>query len=160
MAEEHQLDKAAARRLRADFLADALPVRFAGPVTLVTPGSRETYPVVQLEASDRPDVADLVRMHHSEGLEQGRRPPFRYLFVDGHGYMEFALEITDPVTCRFKFVLEWPEHAAVFTAMLERGILAVTTARPEDARTDGIGMTIKQPELRHVLGTWQEFGDA
>ncbi len=159
MAEEHRLDEEAARRLRAEFLADALPVRFAGPVILLTHGSRETYPVVQLEASGRPDVADLVRVQHSEGLQQGRRPPFRYLFVDGHGYMEFALEITDPVTCRFKFVLEWPNHAAVFTAMLERGVLAVTTTRPEDAGTDGIGMTINQPELRHVLGIWQEFGD-
>jgi hypothetical protein len=160
MAAEHRLDGEAARRLRAEFLADALPVRFAGPVTVVTHGIGDSYAVVQLEASDRPDVADLVRVHHAEGLEQGRRPPFRYLFVDGHGYMEFALEITDPVTCRFTFVLEWPEHAAVFTAMLERGILVVTTARPEDAGTDGIGMTINQPELRHVLGIWQEFGDA
>ncbi len=159
MAEEHRLDEEAARRLRAEFLADALPVRFAGPITLATQGSGGTYPVVQLEASDRPDVADLVRVHHSEGLEQGRRPPFRYLFVDGQGYMEFALEITDPVTCRFKFVLEWPKHAAVFTAMLERGVLAVTTTRPDDAWADGIGMTINQPELRHVLGIWQEFGD-
>ena len=160
MAEEHRLDEEAARRLRAEFLADALPVRFAGPITLATQGSHVTYPVVQLDAGDPPDVADLMRVRHSEGLEQGRRPPFRYLFVDGQGYMEFALEITEPVTCRFTFVLEWPEHAAVFTAMLERGILVVTTARPEDAGTDGIGMTINQPELHHVLGIWQEFGDA
>ena len=34
---------------------------------------------------------------------------------------------------RFTFVLGWPEHAAIFTAILERGVQAVTTALPEGA---------------------------
>jgi hypothetical protein len=153
MPDEYLLDEDAARRLRDEFLSDALPVRFAGPVSFVAAG--EEWPVVQVDAHSRPDVADLARVDQSEGLQRGRRPPMRYLFVDGQGYMEFVVEITDPVACQFKFVLQWPVHETVFTAMLSRGVLVFTVGALEDALADGIGMRINQTELGQVLTTWR-----
>src|SRR5919205_957287 len=150
MPDEHRLHEATARRLRDDVLREALPVRFAGPYTFVFNGTTETWPVVQVEANARPDVADLARVQQAEGLHRARRPPFRYLFVDGQGYMEFVVQITDPVACHFSFVLVWPTHAALFTAMLERGVVLFTTGRLAEAVTQGIGMAINQPELEQV----------
>ncbi len=160
MPDEHQLDEATARSLRDAVLRAALPVRFAGPYTFVHGGTPETWPVVQVDASTRPDVADLARVQHSEGLHRARRPPFRYLFVDGQGYMEFVVEITDPVACHFRFVLAWPTHAAMFTAMLEQGVVLFTSGPLAEAVRHGIGMAINQPELEQVVARWRTLRDA
>ena len=49
------------------------------------------------------------------------------------------------------FVLAWPPHAALFTAMLEQGVVLFTTGPLADAVTQGIGMTINQPDLAEVV---------
>jgi hypothetical protein len=159
MADEHRLDEATVRRLRDAVLRAALPVRFAGPYTFVFGDTTETWPVVQVEARARPDVADLARVQQSEGLHRARRPPFRYLFVDGQGYMEFVVEITDPVACHFTFVLAWPTHAALFTAMLAQGVVLFTSGPLAEAVRHGIGMAINQPELEQVVARWRTLRD-
>ena len=159
MPDEHRLDAATVRRRRDAVLRAALPVRFAGPYTFVVDDTTETWPVVQVEANARPDVADLARVQQSEGLHRARRPPFRYLFVDGQGYMEFVVEITDPVACHFTFVLAWPIHAALFTAMLDQGVVLFTSGPLADAVTHGIGMAINQPELEQVVARWRTLRD-
>jgi hypothetical protein len=74
--------------------------------------------------------------------------------------MEFVVEITDPVACHFTFVLAWPTHAALFTAMLEQGVVLFTTGPLAEAVTQGIGMAINQPELEQVVTRWHALRDS
>ena len=161
MTDAQRLDEETVRRLRDELLEEALPVRFAHPVPFLIQGQRQDWPVVLVDARARPDVADLCRVARAEGSIQSRgHPPFRYLFVDGHGYMELASTITDPVNCAFKFALVWPRYWAMFTLMLRRGALLFTTDNVEDALDHGITMKINQVEIRYVLANWLVLRDA
>jgi hypothetical protein len=74
--------------------------------------------------------------------------------------MEFVVEITDPVACHFSFVLAWPTHAALFTALLDQGVVLFTTGPLAEAVTQGIGMAINQPELEQVVARWRALCDS
>ncbi len=155
MRNAQRLDEELVRRLRDELLQEGLPVRFARPVPFLVGGKREDWPVVLVDASTRPDVADLCRVARAEGsIQRGGHPPFRYLFADGRGYMELASTITDPVNCAFKFALVWPEYYDMFTLMLSRGALLFTTDSVEEAMAKGIRMRINRDELRYVLANW------
>jgi hypothetical protein len=151
-----QLNEEEARAMRDDMLAGALPVVFAGPLAVGHDGSYTLLPFVQLDAAGRPDVADVFRVIHTEGMQARSAKPCRYVDYEGRGYRESTMELTDPVSVSFKFVLTWPEHRGVFDLMLQEQCLMITTKSVEthlDA-TDVIGERLT-PEDPIVFEHWR-----
>ena len=122
MANSRWFSRPAARRLRDEFFGDALPVVFAGAVRVTLPdGETQNRPFVQLDVAEHPDIAAAFQAVHVHGLEQDQSDtPYRYVFVDGHGYMATTLTIPVPVASKFSFVLVWPDHQDVFD-LLQQG---------------------------------------
>ena len=152
------LDGNEARHILDELLKAALPIRFAGPFSTNAGGDVKELPLVQLDATARPDVADLFRVAAAEGHQSRTESAFRYLFLDGHGYMEVNVEISDPVTCAFTFVLRWPEHRALFELMLQGQPLMFTAASaPGQPQTRALGFKITASELQPVIATWRRL---
>jgi hypothetical protein len=157
LQERRWLDDDQAQRLRDELLAQALPIRFAGPRAVDIGDLELEVPFVQLDAGSRPDVYDLFRVVAVEGSQAQMMSAFRYLLLDGRGYMEVNVSLVDPVSCAFKFVLDWPERRALFDLMALQGQLLFTT---HDLRRDHTASTlslqIDPRELRPILKFWSK----
>ena len=94
-------------------------IRFAGMVTVLF--RDESHPtrlaVVQLDASARPDVADLARVFRAEGVRRINHAPPRYGIERGSECMIITLAMTDPVYCEFSLVLPWAPYQVSFNLM-------------------------------------------
>ncbi len=158
MASNRRLNRPAARRLRDELLDGAVPIVFAGPLRITRPdGASQEVPFVQLDVGGHPDVAALFRAVHAAGLRQETSDaPVRYVYVDGHGYMETTLGRTQPVACHFKVVLAWPELEEVFGVLARERLMLLTVAelQPGFDWRDAIGVRIG-PDLPGVLRAWE-----
>jgi hypothetical protein len=155
--ERRRLSPDEAHRLHEELLAHALPVRFAGPRTVDLGGLELEVPLVQLDASGRPEVDDLFRVVATESHQPQMRSIFRYLLRGGFGYMEINVTLADPVICAFTFVLEWPAHEELFALILMQEQLLFTT-RPlnREHNTRVLGIKIERDELQPILSMWRE----
>ena len=146
-----------ARRLREDLLSDALPIRMAGPRTVEVGDMELELPFVQLDASSRPDADDLFRVVAAEGTQAQMASIFRYLLIGDRAYMEINVRLSDPVSCAFKFVLQWPAHRPLFDLMLIQGQLFFSTKdlSPEH-QASTLGVKIPRPELEPILDLWRQ----
>jgi hypothetical protein len=145
----------------ADFInKTVVPVHFAGPVTVLFDGKTEPeqIPLVQVDASNRPDVADLARVARIEGIQRKGQPPYRYMTGKGNAAMIVTLVITDPVDCTFTAILKWPEHRDFFQLAMEREFFYLTVGKLEDALHNSIALTISRNELSEVIQRWQGEG--
>ena len=162
MADSRWFSRPAAQRLRDEFLAEALPAVFAGAVRVALPdGETQERPFVQLDVTARADIAAAFQVVHVLGLEQEQRDrPYRYVFVDGHGYLEATLPLPalPPGACRF--VLVWPDQQVVFDLLQQGQPLMVTTKdlQPPFDWRDAIGLRAG-PELAGVLDEWRSLRD-
>ncbi len=150
-----------ARRLRNELLAEAVPVRRADPRSVDVGGLVVEVPFIQLDAASRPEVDDLFRVVAAEGSQPRMASVFRYLMLGGQGYMEINVTLADPVSCRFKFVLQWPAQRRIFELMLMHGQLFFST-RDLNARqeTSTLGLQIPRAELQPVIDLWRSRLDA
>lgn len=143
------LTPAAARRALRHYRASSIPVRRVG---LLLCGER-ALPVAELDARKRPDVADLPRIHRSEGAGDQRHAIHAVLTPTG-GIAVIALSLERPVRCRFSLVLDLAEHFDWLTRIARCGLL-VTTTRPvataEDALGSGVAWEIDPAALGDVL---------
>ena len=90
------------------------------------------YPTVVVDVSDRPDVADLARVHAVEGVGDLTS----YVSAsDGGLLLEVAL--SHPVECRFAVDLRLPEHLPLIVEAAECGRLLVATTPPGAASPTG-----------------------
>jgi len=161
MPDTHWLDEAAARRLRADLLSGALPIRVTLPLTFVVHDTPTEWLALQLDATGRLEVADAFRVIAAEGMQAHSHAHSRYLFFEECGYMELTFTIADPVTCRFKVVVTWPAQRHVFDEMLRCDGLLVTTGSVRKLRDGGtldtgaLGLQIDQAEVGQLVAVWR-----
>lgn len=156
MQERRWLGGDEARRLRDALLADALPILRAGPRNVNIGGLLLEAPFVQLDPRDRPDVADLFRVVADEGTQARMMSAIRYLLLGNMGFMEINVVLTDPVDCRFKFVLEWPARREIFDLMLIQGRLYFSTGDLNFRQdTSTLGLQISREELQPNLDLWR-----
>jgi len=160
MADHRWFSRPAARRLRDEFLAEALPVAFAGAVRVTLPdGETEDRPFVQLAVAEHPDIAVAFQVVHARGLAQEHGDtPYRYVYVDGHGYLQATLPLPTPTPRACTVVLIWPDHQEVFDLLLQGQPLMETTKelRPPFDWRDAIGLR-PGPELAGVLDEWRSL---
>ena len=102
----------------------------AAPLTVLGAGRTlgadgDWYPTLHVDVTDRPDVADLARVHAVEGVGDLTTSAS----VVG-GRLLLGVALTSPVTCRFSLDLG-PEHAELLVDAAVSGHLLLATTPPE-----------------------------
>lgn len=115
-------------------------------------------PIIHVDPTGRPDVADLPRVIGSEGVIGQGTVGWRFVvFPDGAGGV-MDCEITRPVECDFKISVSTLEHEELLNQLVDCGVVAFSTQWPcpgtehipNDVR---FIVTISHTRvLRHVLG--------
>ena len=156
MNERRWLRHDEASRLHAEMLEHAVPIRFAGPRRVDAGGLDLEVPLVQLDAAASPAVDDLFRVIAGEGHQPAMVSALRYLLHDGQGFMEINVVLSDPVSCAFKFVLQWPAHQDLFDLILMYGqVLFTTQALSREQRATILALKIPREELEPILSMWR-----
>jgi len=96
-------------------------------------GVQRPYPTVVVDASARPDVADLARVHVGEGVGDLATS----LVVLSLGplaaprlVIRLGIACTSPVRCSFALDLDVEEHRAVLEDIASSGLLLIATGDP------------------------------
>lgn len=92
-------------------------------------------PTVVIDASDRPDVSDLARVHAMEGMGDIRTEAQR---IDGDEMILLLLGVrmTSPVQATFVMAMDLEEHRTVLEQAAEFGSLVIAHTPPERAAVD------------------------
>lgn len=114
---------------RQRFLDGGVPVASAGAIE----ADGEVVPAVVLDARQRPDVADLARVHAVEGIGDLRTGLALFDLGPRRDWLVRVEVLVDaPVRCRFHLVLAVDEGEALLRAGSAAGSLAIGCHPPED----------------------------
>ncbi len=106
---------------------DPLPLIETG----MTVAGGQVLPVVLVDASDRPDVADLARVHAVEGVGDVTT----YLAPAPGSGLAVTVSCSTPVRCTFSVVLG-PDERPVLEHAADAGVLVVATSAPDPGGGD------------------------
>lgn len=99
---------------------------------ILDPTDHAEVPALVLDASDRPDVIDLVRVQAVDGVGDLRcgigvwdvGPPGEWL-------VRLEVLVDHPVHCRFHTVLPWASHRPWLASVAAAGAVALSVGDPE-----------------------------
>jgi len=134
-----------------------IPVRSATIVGLVEENKQPTLiPLVYLDATERPDFADLSRVISLEDMQRGQLPPYIYT-METPGLL-MTLTLHDPVDLRAAFWVQWRGNEDFFQVMLQHERIYLTTVDDltgMDLRRHCLGFTIFKAELNDAINLWE-----
>lgn len=81
------------------------------------------YPTVLVDASDRPDVADLTRVVSTEGVGDLSTFAEPLIGVDGRRLLRLDVRLTRPVAVAWSVEFHLPEYSDLLALAAERGCL-------------------------------------
>lgn len=119
----------------------ALPAAATARVVVGSAGQAVEIPLVYVDASARPEVADLSRVYRIEGT--GTTTAHWLLVSDGEsmGLAVLTIRVRRPVRCRFRVLFDLQSHGAFLAEVARAGGLTVTcvdpNVDPERSATDG-----------------------
>jgi hypothetical protein len=138
------------------FGAPFVPIRSASVLPIVWGDENlELTAVVQLDASEHPEIADLNRVLRLEGSKRGQHPPNHYLATTGQEAMITSWIFNDPVACAFSITLPWRGNEDLFRVMAMYGRFLLTTGEIENAPNEGIFWTVAPGEIQRAITTWE-----
>jgi hypothetical protein len=146
-------NRAAIRQAKRELSKTALTVLAVYPVAL--PDEPGPLPLVLVDASTRPEVADLVRVHQLEG-DGEIETQWRYYLSQSFAKAVLRVEMSTPVRARFDLCFDLNEHLGALAAMAETGTLLMTTDKPALVpgaltRHPSLGLHCAQDDLRQVI---------
>lgn len=107
------------------------------------------HPTVVVDATDRPEVGDLARVHALEGIGDVHTVAMR----SGDAIV-LGIRMSSPVRAAFAVVFDAVVHAAFLAEVSEAGTLTVATTDPAEADRDRpvwLAVDIDGPALRRFL---------
>ena len=134
--------------------ASIVPVRYAGPHMVQLAGKTERIAVIQLDVTDRPDLADLARVMRSEGTLPRLSNPIMYN-LGNNAAMILSLQMSAPVEIDATVVIPWPMYREFFFLLQELGVVYVALGAMEDLFTNSFALQLRIEELSVVLAAWQ-----
>ena len=139
------------------FYSITVPVVY-GRLLLFTPDEEHQDPyqmaVFGLDASQRPDVADLARVTRAEGLPPtGKNPPIVYLSEPEPGILHH-FKFNNPVKCEYALFLSYEKHPGLFPVMVAISNYYTTTGLAKDVVKEGLGVSLNGPELEKVISEY------
>lgn len=127
-----------------------LPVHSTG-ATIDDDG--EHWPTAVIDAANHPDVADLARVHATEGIGDITTEALLVPIENGHVLL-LGIRVTRPVTCAFALAFSLPAQRQVLDEAADAGHLLLATTPPEaaiDERPLWLAIDIDGSSLRQVL---------
>jgi hypothetical protein len=108
------------------------------------------YPTVVLDVADRPDVADLARVHAIEGIGD-----LTTTLTVAHTRVFLTVGLTSPVRATFTIAFTMPEHLEVLehAALTGNLLLATTTPTPDGDHPLWLAIDLDGPRLAALLAT-------
>lgn len=95
-------------------------------------GAERILPALALDATERPDVADLVRVQADEGVGDLRCGVGVWdLGPSQDCLVRLEVAVDHPVRCRFHTVLPWAGHEAWLSSVAAAGAVALDVGDPE-----------------------------
>jgi hypothetical protein len=131
-----------------------VPVRYAGPHTVQLAGKTERIAVIQLDVTDRPDLADFPRVMRSEGVQPRLSNPVMYN-LGSNAAMILSLQMSAPVEIDATVVIPWPMYREFFLLLHDLGVVYVSLGALEDLFTNSIALQLSIAELSLILAAWQ-----
>jgi hypothetical protein len=108
-----------------------VPVFAALDIGTTIDGDGRSWPTVVIDVAGHPEVADLARVHATEGI--GDIATAAALVDDA---LVLAVMITVPVRCTFAVACSLPQHRSVLDDAVREGHLVIATTEPTDAERD------------------------
>lgn len=113
-------------------------------------------PIVKLDASERPDIADLRRVVSTEGMKRTKMPAIKYIASNDQKGMILTISLHDPVDCFFTVFLEWLKYRDFYTILLEQGVFYLTVNELEgNIMEKSFGIKVSQSELIEAIELWK-----
>jgi hypothetical protein len=121
-----------ARHIRATMV----PIRYAGGlmVPIVGKVEPEQIAVLQLDITQRPDLADLARVIHREGVQLRLSDPVTYLISDEPA-MILSLPMSDPVKIDASVVIPWTTDRDFFFVLRESAVVYIVLGAIDELAT-------------------------
>ncbi|HSL59177.1 MAG TPA: hypothetical protein VK866_15125 [Acidimicrobiales bacterium] len=133
------------------FSDGAVPVVSVGRTTVE--GDDRALPAVLLDVSDRPDVADLARVHALEGVGDVRTAAAVRTVGDPADWLiRLDVAVDRPVRCRFHVVTGLVASLGLLRDVADTGLLVIATGEPEPGAR-WLAVEIDRPQLAEVLAT-------
>ena len=130
-------------------MADGVPIVSIGWVADPDIEGR-LLPAALLDASGRPDVADLPRVHSMEGVGDLRCSVSLVGLGEAEGPgITFTVEVDHPVSCHFSLTLGWSSHEEWLRAVAASGSMTLGFG---DGSGSWLSLNIDPDRLGHVLG--------
>jgi hypothetical protein len=146
------------RLLTADELstiaAIRVPVRFAGAAQVFPNEEGQGEPTimafVQVDASQRPDVASFTKRIRLLDIERGLLEP--HIFTMDRPGLLFTVNTS---LAHFAVHIPWCEYPAFFAIAAEEGRFLFTAARDLSASNACCELTINRDDLKEAMQLWQ-----
>ena len=113
------------------------------------------HPTVVLDVGDRPDIADLARVHALDGVGDIRTS----LRVEG-STPTLQVQLTTPVDASFRIAFATPEHHRTLVEAAVMGTLLLATSAPEDAAHETAWLAVDIDGERLAEGLIAALGGA
>jgi hypothetical protein len=112
-----------------------------------------TYPTALIDASGRPDVADLARVHAIEGVGDITTDARVVGTPSGGTALLLGVALTKPVHCRFAVRFELPEHRVVLNDAATTDTIVLATEPPAGGGVNPVwlALDLDGTALRRVL---------
>ena len=107
--------------------ADSLKLHCAA---MIAARGNQLVPVLHVDASNRPDVADMPRAVMAEGAGGPAMVGWQFAFFDRDAEGVMNISIDSPVRCRFSVAISARQHAVVLRQILAAGKVVVITSCP------------------------------
>lgn len=134
--------------------AATVSICYAGPITLQIGEESMRIAVLQIDTTARPDLADLARVMHHEGVQQRLSNPIAYTLGDNPA-MILSLRMSDPVEINATVVIEWATYRDFFFLLQDLGQMYIALGAIEDLMTNGITLYLNRAELAFIVSLWQ-----
>jgi hypothetical protein len=120
-----------------ELVREALPICATLIARVGRAGATVDVPIVQVSTRDRPDVADLPRVHQVDG--PGSDVWTQWILINGVGqhYALLAVEFQRPAHCQFRLAFRFERHRKLLEAAARSGLIGVAMG-PIHVGQDGI----------------------
>ena len=142
------------------YLAEALPIQDAMIIGVVSPDVKqteegggllpETLSLIWIDATARPDIGDLARVHALDGSGEG---DFVWVYIDEHlpdSYFVLNVHLYKPVRVTFRIAFRMLEWYTLLKSMASTGTLSLVVG--PSVRWRELAQRMEPAQLLEIIG--------
>jgi hypothetical protein len=135
--------------------AEALAIHCVGSTPSGLPSQ-----ILHVDATDRPDVADLPRVYASELTEPMMlAAAWGYRVFEDDAEVLVRVEVTSPVVCTFAVVVSIRNHGPALRRIVDEGTIILSTICPDHEGLPLIGLLVPPKASSMIADLLDERGE-